>query len=156
MASKGSGRCAVLFKIIVGSIKPNDRMNDSVLRNMCPVSLFVSKTHWRSDDETLTMNRFAGEKAVPDLLIPAPLHQMSLFLVQPRDRVLRQRHFTATVEGSAEPGLDISPLYYKDSFLHDLTGIPFTRSETVLRCFYMCHPVDLACQMRGGSCAVLL
>lgn len=43
--NKGSGRCAVLFKIIVGSIKPKDRMNDSVLRNMCPVSLFVSKTH---------------------------------------------------------------------------------------------------------------
>lgn len=45
MASKDSGRYAVLFKIIVGSMKLNDRMNDSVLRNMCPVSLPVSKTH---------------------------------------------------------------------------------------------------------------
>lgn len=45
MASKGSGRYAVLFKIIVGSIKPNDRMNGSVLRNMCPASLPISKTH---------------------------------------------------------------------------------------------------------------
>lgn len=69
---------------------------------------------------------------------------MSLFLAQPSDRVFRQRHFTATVEGFAGPGLDIFPLYYKDSFLHDLTGTAFSLSEKVLRCFYMCHPGDLA------------
>lgn len=69
---------------------------------------------------------------------------MSLFLDQPRDRVLRQRHFTATVEGFAGPGLYIFHLYCKDSFLHDLTGIAFSFGEKVLRCFYKCHPVDLA------------
>lgn len=69
---------------------------------------------------------------------------MSLILARPRDRVLRQRHFIATVEGFAGPGLDFFPLYYKDSFLHDLTGIVFSLSEKVLRYFYRCHPVDLA------------
>lgn len=69
------------------------------------------------------MDRLTGGKAGPDLLLPAPpYHFMSLFLApQARVRVLSQRHFTASVGGSAGPGLD--------------RGIPHTPRQKVLRVF---------------------
>lgn len=79
VASQGS----TLFKTTLREQQPRDRMNGRGFSNICPVSLLIIRTHG-GEDETLTMDRFAGEKAGPDLLLPAPpYHFMSLFLAPP-------------------------------------------------------------------------
>lgn len=70
VASKGSGRCAVLFRSTVRIIKPSNRMNGSRLSNTCTEADSTEGLLM-----TLTMDRFAGEKAGPGLLAPAPFNR---------------------------------------------------------------------------------
>ena len=134
------------LKLHSGSSKPRNRMDGRGFSNMCPVSLLINRTHW-GEDETLIMDRLAGGKTGPDLLLPAPSYQlMSLSLaLQARGRVLSQRHFIDSVGGSAGPGLD--------------RGILHTPRQKVLRVFPVCHPMEslwVRVRMRERCCPLPL
>lgn len=116
VASKGSGRCAVLFRNTVRIIKPSDRMNGRRLSNMCTEADSTEGLLM-----TLKTDRFAGEKAGPGLLAPAPFNRCLFSSPPGQGQGIQAKTFYSLCGRLCWTRIGHSlPPNYKDSYIHDL------------------------------------